>query len=110
MNRRLQCYELLVDVAKAMPDLIKAIPRGESELIDQLKRALLSSMLNLAEGNGRYSVKERNRFFNISLGSISELRACIDYLAAFRYIDQRISYSLQSDLNKSYNMIRRLRK
>jgi len=110
MNRRLECYELLVDVAKAVPDLIKAIPRGESELKDQLKRAMLSSMLNLAEGNGRYSIKERNRFFNISLGSISELSATMDYATAFRYLDERNSQKLIASLRKAYNMVRKLRK
>ena len=110
MNQRLNCYCLLVDVAKAMPDLINHIPRGESYLIDQLKRALASSILNLAEGNGRYSSKERNRFFDFSLGSIKEVMAVIDIIVSYRYINLASIQFLLDNLRKSFNMIRKLKK
>jgi four helix bundle protein len=110
MNQRLDCYKLLVDVAKAMPDLITRIPRGEGYLIDQLKRALASSILNLAEGNGRYSVKERNRFFDFSLGSIKEVMAVFDIIVAYRYTQHEYMNPLFNNLTKSFNMIRKLKK
>jgi len=110
MNQRLLCYRLLVDVAKAMPGLIARLPRGEGSLNDQLKRAMQSAILNLAEGNGRSSTKERNRFFDFSLGSISELSGGIDYAEACSLIDSELSHSLLYDLRKAYNMIRKLKK
>jgi four helix bundle protein len=110
MNQRLNCYNLLVDVAKAMPDLIHHLPRGESYLVDQLKRALASSILNLAEGNGRYSVKERNRFFDFSLGSIKEVMAVFDIIVSYRYIQYDYINPLLNNLTKSFNMIRKLKK
>jgi len=110
MNKRLICYNVLVDVAKAMPKLIASLPRGESNIIDQLKRTLASAILNLAEGNGRYSIKERNRFFNISLGCISELEGGLDYLSAYGLIDTDLTFKLIGDLKKAYYMIRKLRK
>jgi len=110
MNQRLKCYTILVDVAKAMPDLISHLPRGERYLADQLKRALISSILNLAEGNGRFSTKERNRFFDISLASIKEVMAAIDISLAFGFIDIKLSRILSNNLCKSYNMIRKLKK
>jgi len=110
MNQRLDCYRLLVDVAKAMPCLIKQIPRGEGYLIDHLKRALSSSILNLAEGNGRYSTKERNRFFNYSLGSIKEVMASIELLSVWDHVNHELSQALLSDLRHAYSMIRKLKK
>ena len=110
MNQRLKCYTILVDVAKAMPELINRLPRGERYLADQLKRALISSILNLAEGNGRFSIKERNRFFNISLGSINEVISAIELSAAYTYINSDYSDSLLNNLRYSYNMIRKLKK
>jgi len=110
MNKRLRCYCLLVDVAKAMPNLISKLPRGEYYIIDQLKRTLSSAILNLAEGNGRYSTKERNRFFNISLGCISEFEGGIDYISACGYIDPLISNKLLGNIRYAYYMIRKLRK
>ena len=110
MHQRLNCYQILVDVAKAMPSLIGCMPKGEGYLIDQLKRALASSILNLAEGNGRYSTKERNRFFDFSLGSIKESMSAIDIAVAYRYIDYGYAQKILSDLNHAYYMIRKLKK
>ncbi len=43
-------------------------------------RSSLSIILNIVEGSGRYTDKELNRFFNISIGSINETVACLDVL------------------------------
>jgi len=49
--------------------------REKCRLVDQLKRALCSALLNLVEGNHRRSAKERGRFFEISRASLSEVAA-----------------------------------
>ena len=110
MNQRLDCYRILVDVAKAMPSLIANLPKGEGYLIVQLKRAIASAILNLAEGNGRYSTNDRNRFFNISMGSISEVEGGVEIASAYGYFDIDISQKLLNDLRKAYNMIRKLKR
>jgi four helix bundle protein len=43
---------------------------------DQFERASLSIVLNLAEGVGRRTKKDRKRFYSIALGSLEETR-CI---------------------------------
>ena len=78
-------------------------------MIDQFKRALTSAILNLAEGNGRTSAKERNRFFDISLASISETIACIDIFEAFGEIPATLSAQICSNLKIAYVMIRNLK-
>ncbi len=47
-------------------------------LKDQLLRAASSICLNLAEGTGRPSPKERKRFYAIALGSLREVQAIVD--------------------------------
>ena len=47
---------------------------------DQMQRAALSVTLNLAEGAGRWGIKDQTRFYRISLGSFRELEACLDIL------------------------------
>ncbi len=47
---------------------------------DQLQRASLSILLNIAEGSGRNSVPDRNRFYAIAKGSVYECVAIIDIL------------------------------
>ncbi|OGQ48280.1 MAG: hypothetical protein A3I09_03730, partial [Deltaproteobacteria bacterium RIFCSPLOWO2_02_FULL_47_10] len=58
-------------------------PRGLGYLSDQLKRAMASVVLNLAEGNARMSKQERRRFFEVSRASLAEVSACIDLMQAF---------------------------
>lgn len=47
---------------------------------DQFYRASLSIMLNIAEGSGRMSKRDRRHFFVISRGSVFESAAIIDTL------------------------------
>jgi len=49
---------------------------------DQLDRASTSIPLNIAEGNGKYTPKDRCRFFDIAHGSSLECAACLDILVA----------------------------
>ena len=47
---------------------------------DQLDRASTSIPLNIAEGNGKFSSKDRARFFEVARGSALECAACLDVL------------------------------
>jgi four helix bundle protein len=47
---------------------------------DQLDRGPTSIPLNIAEGNGKFSAKDRARFFEMARGSALECAACLDVL------------------------------
>src|ERR1044071_5602668 len=49
---------------------------------DQLDRASTSIPLNIAEGNGKFSAKDRARFFAVARGSALECAACLDVMLA----------------------------
>ena len=51
---------------------------------DQLDRASTSIPLNIAEGNGKFSKRDRARFFEIARGSALECAACLDVLVVRR--------------------------
>lgn len=51
---------------------------------DQLDRASTSIPLNIAEGNGKFSGRDRARFFEIARGSALECAACLDVLVVRR--------------------------
>ncbi len=60
-----------------------------SPLHDQLDRARASILLNIAEGNGRYTAADRCRFFDMARGSALECAACLDLLAVKNVIDAK---------------------
>jgi four helix bundle protein len=47
---------------------------------DQLRRASLSVALNIAEGSGRFSQKDRRNFFVVARSSVFEVAAIFDIL------------------------------
>lgn len=46
----------------------------------QLDKASTSIPLNIAEGSGKYTPKDKNRFYDIARGSASESSSCLDVL------------------------------
>jgi four helix bundle protein len=63
--------------------------KKSSPLHDQLDRARTSILLNIAEGNGRFTSPDRCRFFDTARGSVLECAACLDLLAIKNLIDQK---------------------
>ena len=88
LHDKLHCYQGLVQLTKDLHKIAQTLPKGYGYLQDQLRRAMASSVLNLAEGNARKSIKERRRFFEIARGSIAEVAACIDILFAFELVSE----------------------
>ncbi|MCB9091288.1 MAG: four helix bundle protein [Halobacteriovoraceae bacterium] len=52
----------------------------KSHMKNQLDRASLSIVLNIAEGSGKLSMKDRARFYQIALGSLRKTYAILDIL------------------------------
>lgn len=109
-QQKLRCYQRLLCIARRVPTLMNMLPRGSYYLEDQLKRALASAILNLSEGNTRTSKKERSRFFDISLASISEVGAALDIISAYGYIPAVLESEIKTELNISYSMLMKLKK
>ena len=47
---------------------------------NQFQRAILSVVLNLAEGSAKSSSRERKKFYEISLGSLREAQAILNLI------------------------------
>ena len=58
----------------------------KSSIADQIVRASESIVLNIAEGNGKFTPKDRCRYFDISRGSAMECAGCLDVLFAKKKI------------------------
>ena len=80
-HERLEVYrEAIAFIAWLSALLETAVRIGDVK--DQLDRASTSIPLNIAEGNGKYSTKDRCRFFDVAHGSALECAAGLDILVA----------------------------
>ena len=70
----------LVALAKSVMD---ELPSGYGFLADQLRRAAASVPLNFAEGSGKRSPRDRQRYFLIAKGSAYEVAAVLDVAHTF---------------------------
>ena len=61
--------------------MLQKLP-GTIAVRDQLDRASTSIVLNLAEGNGKFTPPDRRRFFDLARGSALECAAALDVLVA----------------------------
>ena len=67
--------------------LIGSDPKACHNIRDQWLRAAQSIPRNIAEGNGKPILKDKNRLFEIARGSVLECAAVHDMLMAFPAVD-----------------------
>lgn len=69
--------------------LAQYLPKSEQfELASQLRRAVTSILLNLAEGSMRRSDLEFNRFISMAIGSVAEVVSILDICLDQNYISE----------------------
>ena len=77
-----------------MYDLTEHFPKSELYgTVSQLRRAIVSIMLNYVEGYGRITPKVKNNFYEISYGSARECKYLL-YLATERNWISRAEYEV----------------
>ena len=82
-HEKLIVYKRALKFATWSQELIESVTKKTSTR-DHLERSGDSIALNIAEGNGKFSQKDRARFFQIAHGSALEAAACLDLLVARR--------------------------
>lgn len=80
-------HGLVLDIYKITKDFPNEEMYG---LVSQMRRCAVSITLNIAEGFGRKSYKEKNRFYYISRGSVAELQNQLLVSRDIKYIDNKI--------------------
>src|SRR5829696_6201155 len=84
-HEKLEVYQRALTFIGWLSDIILSVERNKS-IIDQIDRASFSVALNIAEGNGKSSKKDQNRFLEIARGSSFECAACLDVMLSKRMI------------------------
>ena len=77
--KNFRTYDLALELHRSLAK--ECADQGvKGELLDQTKRASMSVVLNVAEGSGKLTAKDRRRFYSIALGSLREVQACCDLM------------------------------
>lgn len=85
--RKLNVYTNSKELTKYIYYLLKAFPLEEKfALCSQIRRAVTSIPINIAEGFGRFSSKEKARFTEIAYGSLTELSCELEISYELDYI------------------------
>jgi four helix bundle protein len=78
-HEKLDVYRESIAFVDRLSGLLESMGRL-ADVKDQLDRASTSMPLNIAEGNGKYTPKDRCRFFDVAHGSALECAAGLDVL------------------------------
>ena len=79
-HEKLEVYHEIIAFIAWLTELLEPVRAGEVK--EQLERASSSMAFNTAEGNGKYTQKDRCKFFDIAHGSALECAAGLDVLVA----------------------------
>src|SRR6476660_1540342 len=86
-HEKLDVYQEAIAVCGWVGEFLGAIS-AKAAAKDQLDRASTSIPLNIAEGNGKLSARDRSRFFEMARGSALECAACLDVLLVRKLADE----------------------
>jgi four helix bundle protein len=107
-HERLDVYRLSIDYVAFSYGLAKTLAGTNRHARDQWLRAAQSIPLNIAEGNGKQSLKDKNRFFEIARGSALECASIHDVLRVCDAIDADSNQLGKSNLKRIVSMLTRL--
>ena len=83
-HEKLRVYQEAIKFVQWYDTILKKIPK-KLAVWEQLDAASTSIPLNIAEGNGKFTPRDRCKFFDISRGSALESAAALDVIVAKKY-------------------------
>ena len=105
---KLEVYQLSLDCVEQSLLVLKDLPKGYAELNSQLKRAVFSVSLNIAEGAGKSTKADKKRFYDIARGSAMESAAICDILLRANLIGEADHSQLKDLLHRVISILSKL--
>lgn len=103
-HEKLKVYQKAIEFVKWSENVYKKVSLKIS-VLDQFDRASTSIALNIAEGNGKYSGKDRCRYFDIARGSSFECSSCLDIMFVKKIIDEELLKEGKTILKEIVSML-----
>ncbi|MDB5273839.1 MAG: ribosomal protein [Chitinophagaceae bacterium] len=102
--QKLEVYKKAFLLNKVVYNLLKENYKIPAYAKNQLGRASLSIVLNIAEGSAKFTKKDRRNFFVIARGSAFECAVIVDIL----YSENEIPLELKNELEKGFEEISKI--
>jgi len=103
-HEKLDVYREAIAFCGWVGELLNTIA-AKAAAKDQLDRASTSIPLNIAEGNGKFSGKDRARFLEIARGSALECAACLDVLVVRKLATPALTDTAKENLARIVQML-----
>ena len=107
-HEKLEVYQVSIELLSLIFQIIQKMPSGYSFLQDQLKRASLFIPLNIAEGNAKFSSREKARFLRIARASANECAAIFDATRAIKIVERQESQKAKTLLFRIVCMLTKM--
>ncbi|MBR1401364.1 MAG: four helix bundle protein [Prevotella sp.] len=109
--RKLNVYHQSKQLVADVYQLTKSFPPTEQYgLANQMQRAVISVPSNIAEGMGRFSLKERMHFLEIAYGSLMEVMCQLEVAEILGYISANDLRQYDEKITEISKMLIGLRK
>ena len=107
--RNLDVYKLANEFVGVAHSLAKEfIALGETALADQLQRSSSSITANIAEGYGRWHIKDKMQFYRFAFGSVNECVSHLDTALRRNLVTPDRHQQLCDELERVAQMMQRL--
>ena len=100
-HEKLDVYQTSLELIVAADAIATQLATGRGYLADQLRRAATSVALNIAEGAGEFSRKDKARLYRIARRSATECAAVFD-------ICMRLDLAAECDLHDARQLVHRI--
>jgi four helix bundle protein len=108
MFENLEVYQKSVNFADEVSDIIEKLERGYYHIRDQFGRASLSISLNIAEGNGKWHIADRKKYFLTARGSAFECVPLLEICKRRKIITEEQHDSLKQKIKSISMMLSKL--
>jgi four helix bundle protein len=107
-HEKLEVYQVAIEFVAWSEILLEECKGKAASAKKHLDEASSSIPNNIAEGNGKWSKKDRKKFFEVARGSAPECASCLDILVAKRQISADRVIEGKEKLRSIVNLLTRM--